>query len=242
MLRILKLLFLGALIVTPVAWFMKGTLVAPSGILPELRQEPVQTAVSRPDFSFAYKGQQCLVRPVALYEQWGLVVSHNNIESVADLYHDSTSVDTKDLCVIWGPNLESADYRRVSFRSGSFTCYFRYPAGVRFTMRAGANNHLITDSQLTRERIDEVRVGDQVRLKGMLVNYRMDDWGDFWRKSSLVRTDDGCEVVFVEELEILRKGTPVWYALYRAGWITLLAVPVLYLVALHLKVRYEQGR
>ncbi len=237
MLRLLKMTFLAALLVTAVAWWRKGSLDDPAEIVPDLLQQPVQVRTDAPEFSFPYKGRVCLVRPVTTYELWGLVVSHNNIESIADLYHDSTSVDTKDLCVIWGRNLESDDYQRVSFSSGSFTCYYRYPAGVRFSGRAGSNNHLITDLDRVREQIAEVRVGDQIHLQGMLVNYQMDDWRGFWRQSSLVRTDDGCEVVYVEKLEVLRRGTPGWYMAFRAGWMTLLAAPVLYVVTLHLTVR-----
>lgn len=236
---LLKAVFIATLVLTPVAWFFKGSLPDRAEIDPALLQDPVQVQISRPDFTFEYKGQQCLVRPVTTYELWGLVVSHNNIESIADLYHDSTSVDTKDLCVIWGRNLESDDYHRVNFRSGSFTCYYRYPSGVRFSKRAGSNNHLITDSPSMRELIDEVHVGDQIRLSGMLVNYQMGDWRDFWRSSSLVRNDSGCEVIFVEQLEVLVRGTPLWYQLFRIGWITLLTVPVLYVAAMHFGVRRD---
>jgi len=167
---------------------------------------------------------------VARYELWGLVVSHNNIESFADLVHDSTSVDTKVLCVIWGPNLADNDFHRVRYTSGQFTCYFKYPHGVVFDRKALGNNHLITDDDGVRERIGEVRVGDQIRLSGLLVNYRMDDWDSFWRRTSVSRKDAGCEVVFVETLEILRRGAPLWYAMYAWSWRVLIAVPVLFFV------------
>jgi hypothetical protein len=157
------------------------------------------------------------------------VVSHNNIHSMADIYHDSTSVDTKDLCVIWGANLETPDYRRVDYKSGPWTCYFSYPEGVRFRHQAIGNNHLITDNPAIRERLSQIRVGDQVRMAGLLVDYQMEDWRKFWRRSSLRRDDTGCEVIFLEELQVLRRGTPAWYATYRAGWIALLGLPILYL-------------
>ncbi len=227
-----------ALGLTGVSWLLKGRLPEPSKVLPEMLVEPVQTATSRPPFDFEYKGQTCRVRPVAEYELAGVVVSHNNIESFADLYHDSTSVDTKDLCVVWGQNLETSDYRRVSYRSGSFTCYYRYPPGVRFRKRGLGNNHLITDDASIRDRIADVRVGDQVRLRGLLVDYQMDDWRDYWRETSTVRTDDGCEVVYVESIEVLRAGTPGWYLVFRlAAWAVVL-LPVLYLVATHFSVRH----
>ena len=228
--RLIGPLFLASLALTALSWFFKGDLVGPESIEPALLQPPRQDLIEREPFSFEYKEQQCRVEPVATYELWGLVVSHNNIHSVADIYHDSTSVDTKDLCVIWGANLESADYQRVDFKSGPWTCYFKYPQGVKFHHSGLGNNHLITDDPTLRRALGEVRVGDQVHLKGLLVNYQMDDWQGFWRRTSTRRDDSDCEVLFLEEVDILRSGTPVWYAAYRLGWIALLGLPMAYLV------------
>ena len=228
-------LFLGAITLTVVAWRMKGTLVTSDEVEAALLEEPKQGATTREPFEFEYKGKQCRVQPVASYDLWGLVVSHNNIKSLADMYHDSTSVDTKDLCVIWGSNLESDDFRDVEFKSGSWTCYFRYPAGVKFAHHELGNNHLITDDPGIRDQIARVNVGDQIHMKGMLVDYQVEDWKSFWRRSSTVRTDTLCEVVFVEELEILEKGTPGWYAAFRIGRGLILALPVLYLVVFWLE-------
>jgi len=170
------------------------------------------------------------VRPVASYELWGLVVSHNDIKSVADIYHDRSSVDTKDLCVVWGDNLRRDDYRRVKFWSGPFTCYFRIPDGTAFALDGAGNNHLITDRPEVRRAIAGVHIGDQVHLRGLLVDYQMDDWEDFWRRTSTVRNDSDCEVVFVQSLEVLRRGTPAWYAARRLGWILLLGGAVAWFV------------
>lgn len=233
MTSVLKAAFVLSFALLTLGWLFKGELAPPEAMRPELEREPVQTPTDAEPFSFVYKGKQFRVRPVAEYELWGLVVSHNDIESIADIYHDATSVDTKDLCVIWGANLERPDYLEVDFRSGSFTCYFRYPPGVRFSLRAGSNNHLVTDRDAIRDRIEEVRVGDQIRLSGLLVDYQMEDWRDFWRRTSTVRSDSDCEIVFVRELEILERGTSGWYAAYRVGWVGLVTVPLLYLVVLH---------
>ena len=111
-------LFLAAVAITTIAWFQKGRLVEPAEIHEALLQTPVQRPQPGEVFEFRYKKKVCRVEPVASYELWGLVVSHNNIDSVADIYHDSTSVDTKDLCVIWGENLERSDYQKVQFKSG----------------------------------------------------------------------------------------------------------------------------
>jgi hypothetical protein len=237
MLKLTEIAFLLAAALTLVSWLMKGRLPEPREIAPELLTEPVQEPTTSEPFSFDYRGRGCRVRPVARYELAGVVVSHNDIESFADLYHDSSSVDTKDLCVVWGPNLERSDFRRVDYRSGSFTCYFRHPPGVRFSRRGLGNNHLITDSAAVRERIAAVRVGDQVLIRGLLVDYQMEDWRDVWRRTSTVRADDGCEVIFVESIEVLRRGTPGWYRAFRAAGAVTLGLPALYLVLLHRSVR-----
>jgi len=233
---VLRWAFFGALAVIAVAGWRKGTLVPPREILPELLSEPLQSATERPPFSFEYKGKACRVRPVASYELWGLVVSHNDIKSVADIYHDASSVDTKDLCVLWGESLRHLDYLRAKYSSGPFTCYVAWSEVLPSLEMANiGNNHMITDSPEVRRAIARVHVGDQIHFKGLLVNYQMDDWEGFWRETSTVRDDSGCEVVYVEALEILRRGTPGWYALWYLAWVVLLAVPVLYGIAFYVE-------
>ena len=230
--RIRRLLipgFFGALALTLLAWTQKGAPPDRAAIEPELLDPPAQTETSRPEFSFEYKGKACRVKPVATYDLFGLVVSHNNIDSIADIYHDSTSVDTKDLCVIWGSNLESTEYHKVEFKSGPWTCYFSYPDGTKFSHDELGNNHLITDDPSIRRMIDRVRIGDQIRMSGLLVDYQMSDWETFWRRSSTTRKDNDCEVVFVERLEVLNAGNPGWYLTYRMGWIALILIPVVFL-------------
>jgi hypothetical protein len=224
--------FLAALLLLAASWYAKGRPIAPERIDPALRRDPVQRATSRPPFTFEYAGRACRVRPVAEYELRGLVLSHNDVESFADIYHDASSVDTKDLCVLWGSSLETADFHQVDVSSGPFTCYFRYPSGIRFDPEELANNHLITADPAIRERLAGLHVGDQVAIAGLLVDYQMDDWGTFWRETSTVRDDDDCEVVFVERLEVLRSGAPGWNRAYRASWTLLGALPVVYVVVL----------
>ncbi len=235
--KAIKVGFVGSLLLVAVSWHLKGQFVDSSEIDPALANIPLQTATREGEFSFAYKGKVCRAKPVAKYELWGLVVSHNNIESMADLVHDSTSVDTKDLCVIWGKNVASNEFHEVDYTSGQFTCYFRYPHGTKFHHNALGNNHLITDQQAIRDQIAAIRIGDQVRLEGLLVNYQMDDWEGFWRKTSKVRNDAGCEVIFVREVEVLQRGTPFWYAAFDWGKMMLLLLPAVYLFVVWLEAR-----
>ncbi len=214
------------------AWKNKGGFPDASEIDPALFEEPRQEATQREPFEMTHEGHTVRVQPVAEYELWGLVVSHNNIQSVADIYHDSSSLDTKDLCVVWGSNLQSGELGKVSFESGPWTCYYRYPEGVRFDGSEMSNSHLITDQETLRADLDDIRVGDQIRVKGALVNYQLADWQDFWRRSSTARTDSGngaCEVLFFEEIEVLVPGTPLWYLLFHGTLFLLALVPVIFI-------------
>ena len=234
--RVLSAGVVFALAVTTLAFWQKGALVDYTDIEPALLKDPVQGNTTREDFTFGYREDTYTVHPVAEYELWGLVVSHNDTTGFGDIYHDSDSVDTKDLSVIWGKNLRNNDFHKVEFWSGSFTCYWKYPGGVTLHPDSISNNHLVTSKPELRDTIEQVRVGDQVHIKGMLVNYQTPKHPDFWRKSSTSRTDSGnyaCEVVFAEEVEILRRGTPFWYAIYPVGWL-LLGLALLAKIALFL--------
>ena len=95
-----------------------------------------------------------------------------------------------------------------------------------------SNNHLVTDQDTLRADLADIRIGDQIRVKGALVNYQLDDWRDYWRRSSQVRNDSGngaCEVLFFDEIEVLVPGTPFWYLLFRGTLFLLALVPLIYL-------------
>lgn len=208
-------------VVTALAWWRKGTFVSHTAIDRRLLEEPRQTETTRPPFTFPYRGETYEVKPVADYEIAGLVVAHNDPGGFGDVYHDDRSVDTKDLGLIWGPNLRNDDFHRVEFWSVSWTVNFRWPGGVEFYPEAVSNNHLITPHAKVREAIARVRVGDQVLIKGTLCDYTAaGDPSGSWRRSSTTRADTGngaCEVLCVEELKVLHRGTPVAYALFSLG-------------------------
>ena len=242
--RLLQRLFVFACALTALAWWQRGDLPTVDELRQEMFRVPVQTETDARPFDFTYKGKRVEVEPVADYEMWGLVVSHNNIKSIADIYHDSSSVDTKDLCVVWGDSLRNASYLQVDFWSGPWTCYFRYPQGTPFEGMDLGNNHLITGDAALRKKLSSVRIGDQVRVKGRLVNYRMEDWREFWRRSSTVRHDAGngaCEVIYFDDLEVLEAGTPLWYLLYRLGMGLLVAVPLLFVHSLWLDAKRSEA-
>ncbi|OVE76497.1 hypothetical protein BVX98_05825 [bacterium F11] len=148
-------------------------------------------------------------------------------------------MDTKDFCVIWGENLKTEDFRKVKYKNGSWTCYVKWPAGVSFDLYALSNNHLITDSDSIRNKIETVRKGDQVHISGNLVNYR-EVGNPYWRNSSQSRKDMGngaCEVLFVEKLEILNPGTPLWYTLFQLSLWMIGIIPLIKLIFFNMENR-----
>jgi hypothetical protein len=233
--RLLQVALVAALLLWAWAWHQTGQLPPRERILPELLAEPAQGPTDRKGFGFEYRGLAYEVRPVASYELYGLVVSHNDIHGIADIYHDDDSVDTKDLCVIWGPNLERDDYRRITFENTPTWCHWSWSSGdIQFRSDAIANNHLVTDDAALRRALDRVHVGDQIRFSGLLADYRDMRHPEFWRPTSTRRTDTGggaCEVVFFDQLEVLvPHAVRAWQVRSVMPWVTG-ALLVLLLVA-----------
>jgi hypothetical protein len=193
-----------------------------SKIHPSMMNEPKQYLTREQDFTFTYKGADYGVEPIADYELWGLVVTHNDIMAFTDIYHDENSVDIKDICVIWGDNLTSNNYRLVEYYSEPWTCFFKAnnrETFDKFESTALSNSHLLSDLSDIREKIFDTQIGDQIHLKGMLVNYFPENNPSWVRKSSIRRDDTGngaCEVIFVEDYEILKRGNKKWWDLYNA--------------------------
>ncbi len=188
----------------------------PSEIVRNLKTNPQQYSVNEPGFDFSYQGETYNVDPVADYELYGLVVSHNNIGGLTDAYHSSKSVDLKDVCVVWGTNVMSDVYQRVTFTSGAWTCYFNFENSKDaddFELSQISNNHLLTADVQVQKQIRNLNIGDQIHLQGYLVNYANAQTPTQLRRSSTVRTDTGdgaCEVFYLEKLNVLKAGNPTW--------------------------------
>src|SRR5690606_31174924 len=73
-----------------------------------------------------------------------------------------------------------------------------------------SNNHLISDDADIRERLRDVRIGDQVRIRGQLASYESSAGK---RGTSITRDDTGdgaCETIYVEEFEIIASAPRGW--------------------------------
>jgi len=221
--RLARLVLPAAALVFAVSLFLRDRLPDKRLILEPLLQSPVQSDAGVPEpFEVRRKDVDYTVTPLFSYELWGLIVSYHDASSFIDVSHKQWNdfLNTKDVCVIWGRNVETGVYERMRFRNRDFTCYYRFPdqeTGELFSESCLANNHLLPDGPLVAEAVRKARKGDQVRFKGWLASYGVKD-APYQRRSSVTRTDRGngaCEVVYVTEFEILREANATWRALYR---------------------------
>jgi hypothetical protein len=221
--RLAKIVLPVAGLACAVSFFMRSRLPDKSLILEPLLQNPIQIkeGVKEP-FEVTRKNVTYTVKPLFSYELWGLVVSYHHSASFIDVSHKQWNdfLNTKDICVIWGTNVETGVYQRMTFKNRDFTCFYLYPdreTGELFSENCLSNNHLLPADPLVADTILKARKGDQVHFKGWLVSYGQKG-APYSRGSSTVRNDRGngaCEVVFVTEFEILREANAAWRTLHK---------------------------
>jgi len=192
---------------------------------PELFQEPVQAPGDIPaPFDVVQKGFTYSVYPQYEYELWGMVVSSHYAGSFLDYAHEMWKdyLNIKDLCVVWGKNLETGAFREIKFWSRDFTCYYSWSSpevGRQFSQSHISNNHLITEDAQLRRLIKSVKRGDQVRLRGWLAKYGHKG-SRVVRGTSTTRQDTGgqaCETVYVTEFEVLKRANAGWRSVLPAS-------------------------
>lgn len=226
--------FLSAnLLLLIVALWRSDALPATSELVSALLDEPVQVQVRQDAFAASSNGVTYTVQPLYEYDLVGLVVSKHDTNTWWDYVHRewNDSLNIVDLCVIWGNNARNGAYADIDFSSGQFTCNFSTrsdEAFAAFDQSAISNNHLLTDKPAIARKLRAVRVGDQIRFRGHLAEYSHQHGFAFKRGTSTVRTDSGngaCETVFIDQLEILKKGNKPWRMLvWLAGAMLLLGV------------------
>lgn len=80
--------------------------------------------------------------------------------------------------------------------------------GMTYVNRHSANTHLLPSSSSVKDKVEKIRRGDHIRLKGYLVDVdaRKSNGETYWWHSSVSREDTGdgaCEVMYVTSVEWL---------------------------------------
>ena len=195
--------------------------------IPEILDEPVQTATSKSPFDATYNGVEYKVEPEFEYDLRGAIVSfrHHDDSRIHLLANDHLNM--LDVCVIWGSNTSNPLIHKISFWNGIFTCNVNtkdHDAWKAFDMTKLSNNHLISDDEYVRDQVRDVQVGDQIRVRGYLASYSSEKGGK--RGTSTTRLDTGngaCETLFVERFDIVEAATNYWRISMYSSLVLLLA-------------------
>ncbi len=195
--RLLPTLFIVA--IAAGAWHHFSTRPVETGAGVRAPDDPVQ--VERAGLApFAVKGYQ--VTPVAEFALEARVLATEN-------YHAGREAELSptDLALGWGPMSDSAVLDRLQISQGNRFYFYRWsdqpPIPPGEIVEHSANMHMIPASDAVRRRLDRVRAGQVVALRGYLVRVQAPD-GWHWN-SSMSRSDSGngaCEVVWVEDLAV----------------------------------------
>ena len=197
---------------------------------------PLQTAVSADPFTVTNNDVEYRIKPRYQYDLRGVVVSyahHDGNYSLHRLWNDHINVT--DVCVVWGDNAEEIDLNDFKFRNGKFTCNYsthEQVAWEQFREDQISNNHLLTENKRLRRKIDNIRIGDQVRIRGWLAAYSNNK--GFERGTSTTRDDTGngaCETVYVKDFQVLQSMSNRWRTLMNISAISLVFSGMFWLVA-----------
>ncbi|MBF0255526.1 MAG: hypothetical protein HQL47_03490 [Gammaproteobacteria bacterium] len=226
--------FVCGLLLLGAALFFKDQLPDPNFFDDSVLQEPRQENTEREPFEVRVGEQNYRIIPQFDYALDGVVVSFNHADDWDNIYHRNWQdfINIKDVCVIWGANLQSGVYQRMSFKNTSWTCWFNWPdraTAAQFSADQLSNNHLLSDNPALLRLIRQAETGDQIRFKGVLAKYENPANG-FQRGTSISRTDTGngaCETVYLDEFEIVRKANSGWRAAFSLSiWVTLISAVV----------------
>jgi hypothetical protein len=217
-----KWLFLLSALAMGILYFYKDVLPEPEFYNLNYLDEPVQLPTERGEFITQINEHEYTITPRYDYEVQGVVVSYHDADSFLDIWHHKRWQDflnQRDLCVIWGKNVESGVYKNMKFSNDSWTCWASWPdsaTGQLFQMNALSNNHLLVDSEGIKSALMASEPGDQIRFKGMLAEYANKANG-FKRGTSIIREDTGngaCETVYLTKFEMVKKANPKFRRVY----------------------------
>ena len=224
--RVLGVVFLGR--------FMRDRFQGVTDADPSLYINPLQKEVKdEKPIQFRRGDYNLTLKPLYIYKISGLIVSINDYAMLGLRYQDFYELD---LCMIWGNNVRSGAYRssRVSFEHHGNTCYAKWSRGAVINGTELSNTHVYATDQDILDELDDLRIGDQIELKGFLVEVAAApvrvspgyNPGTARLRSSTVRTDKGngaCEILYAEKLTVLARANVLWRLLAEISfWLLLL--------------------
>lgn len=239
-----------------VSFFSKDSLPPKEEILKQLYREPVQAETDAGSFEKKMGDYTYTIMPKYSYELYGLVVSYHHSSVFWDMEHKESQdfLNNKDIGVVWGSNISTGVYHDLNFTNNSWSLHWDFKLGtfqekqreimVNFSQNCISNNHVLPANDRIADLIMSVEKGDQIWMKGYLVNYTTGSWQGSWRESSTSRDDTGshaCEVVYVTDFKILRKADQGWRTAYPLSKFMVMGCLVLYVIAFSIEA-FATGR
>ena len=183
--------------------------------VPELLNEPLQTTTRRSSFDASYNGVEYLIEPEYEYDLYGMIVSYRHHDGDSRMHRAANDhLNMLDVCVIWGDNTVNRRLHKINLWSGIFTCNFQtrdLEAWELFDIYQISNNHLLSDDESIRERVRDIQIGDQIRVRGYLASYGSEKARMRGTSTTRLDTGDGaCETLYVERFEIIEPATSFW--------------------------------
>lgn len=209
-----KLVILSALGLL-VSFWNRNDLPGNIELLPELNAAPKQSAGQKDAFTANWLGRSYEIKPLYDYDLTGMIVSFRHHDGDSFMHRQSDDhLNMLDICVVWGETANNPFLDQFSFWNGTFTCNFStsdQQAWAGFDIFQISNNHLLSDNERIRKQVEDIRVGDQIRVQGWLSSYTGPSGSE--RGTSTTRRDSGngaCETIFVNEFDILRPALSYW--------------------------------
>jgi hypothetical protein len=227
-----------------VTYFVENNYRGVDKIAPEVLQEPLQTeARNEPEIRFVNQGYEYRLKPLFNYEINGLLVHQLNYKRFS--IYSYAGVFQEDLCLIWGKNVSSKVFqsRNLTFSQDSRFAYYQWTGDINFNGNQLSNNHLIINSKDLERKLSSLNTGDQIRIKGKLVNVQAINADKTDRErpeeyrwvTSTVRTDSGagaCEIIYVEDIQVLQEGNPLAAEMHQGSLYGMIVLAVLTLALL----------
>ncbi|GEM84709.1 hypothetical protein [Meiothermus hypogaeus] len=197
----MRLFWLLLILALSTFWFIRDVrarpIAHPPGVLAP--QAPYQAPLnSWSEVRLEKPGYQ--FRPVAYFELEARVLSKRLYR-----YDAAAAISPVDLALGWGRMSDTAVISKLNIRQSDRFYFYSWsqepPIPPAEIVVSSANMHLIPANDNIRERLERVKPGNLVKIKGYLVNVSGPD-GFFW-KTSTIRHDTGngaCEIVWVADL------------------------------------------
>ncbi|MFC1656658.1 hypothetical protein ACFL14_01675 [Patescibacteria group bacterium] len=232
--KIKKYLFIILFITLAITYFTRSSFKKVDRIDSNVLNEPIQKELEDNEIiKFTKDDFEYELTPLYDYEVSSLVVRKMDYTWLS--IYKTDSVFPVDLCMLWGSNIENNIYKddSLKFSQDMRFCFGRWSGDLEFDKNAISNTHIVVNDKTLEKKIKKISIGDQVKLRGILVDVEAKNLGSAGKydpeslslKSSTIREDSGagaCEIVYVQDIEILQKGNQLSHILLTFSFYSLI--------------------